>query len=191
MEDEEEVPVFDSPAEEVEYWKEKYYVKVDDVLDAELNYEELKFTLKERETEMEEELHAVQKKLQSKLKQAQLSEQQHKDALLKARANQQETGSQTSRLQTSLDKALADLQQLQRRVRQLEQENDDLVRRERMAEATIDNLTQQVEKTTEDSVLLQCELEEQGTVSEEVIQRLKDEVRGEPPVRLSLCNFDR
>jgi hypothetical protein len=75
--------------------------------------------------------------------------------------------------------------------RRLEQENDDLERKERYnytlllvmtitreQSATIADLTDKVNKLLEDNAWLQTELEEQSSRDKEIIQRMKDEIRG-------------
>merc|ERR1712063_165290 len=61
--------------------------------------------------------------------------------------------------------------------RKLEQENDDLERRERELSASVHDLQERVDVGTEKSVIMNLELEELRVSSQEVIQRLKDEIR--------------
>jgi peptidoglycan hydrolase CwlO-like protein len=62
--------------------------------------------------------------------------------------------------------------------RELEQQNDELEQRDRESNATIEYLQERIDKMTEQYVLAQGELEDLKSSSDEVIERLKDEVRG-------------
>jgi len=62
--------------------------------------------------------------------------------------------------------------------RTLEQANDDLERRERELSASIHDLSEKVDSGTEKGVIVSLELEETRKNSQEIIQRLKDEIRG-------------
>lgn len=61
---------------------------------------------------------------------------------------------------------------------QLEQETEDLSRRHREAAASVELLTQQLEKQLETNALLNTELEAIRTLHFETAQRLKQDLRG-------------
>jgi len=60
--------------------------------------------------------------------------------------------------------------------RQLEQENDDMQRREREALASVSDLTEKLDKCFEEIAWLQSELEQREEINRELIQRLRDEI---------------
>jgi hypothetical protein len=95
-------------------------------------------------------------------------------------------------LQNEKEKLDKSKQDLVRDKQRLEQQNDDLERRERFVlysycsfkiyerqfGATIQDLQERINKLTEDTAWYQTELEEQNLKSKEEVQRMKDEIRG-------------
>jgi len=59
--------------------------------------------------------------------------------------------------------------------RKLEQENDDLLRKERILTTSVQDVTEKYDKTIEERVLIKNELDELHIKNDEIIQRLKQD----------------
>jgi len=107
------------------------------------------------------------------------------DSIQKSRRNADDSNKMTHSLQDEIEKLKQTQKELLKDKQRLEQENDSLERRERVANASVQDLTEKLNKMIEDNAWLQTEVDEHTTKDQETMQRMKDEIR-ELKLELSL-----
>ncbi|KAK0552240.1 NADH:ubiquinone oxidoreductase [Tilletia horrida] len=174
--DNDDIPSFSSPEDEVRYWKSKVNDLHDTLNETEATLQDFMESSKELEAEMEREISA------SNRKQADL---QNKNEALRA-----DVDTWKSKYQSSLaehNKTLADLNKevevlreshniYKTKVRDMELVNDELESAERMVQSSLVDMEGRYNKAIERTALLEEELVTKATLEEEN-QRLKDEIR--------------
>lgn len=166
-----------SKDEEIEYWRRQCEEKTRKIQELEEGFDEFQQSSKELEVAMEQELHLAEERAADLQRQLERFKQSSDDLLQKSRAKAQEMTNLSLKHQEELDRLKEEKSRLLREQRNLEQKNDDLERRSREHDATINDLTEKLDKLYEENVWLKTELEINKQNSEEVIQRLKDELR--------------
>jgi predicted RNase H-like nuclease (RuvC/YqgF family) len=99
----------------------------------------------------------------------------------------------TASLQRELDSLRQENQKVKVQLRELEMGNDDLERNERAVASSLSDVEAKYARALEEKILLEHELLDKAHLEEEC-QRLKDELRGTPPVLCStvhLLQLDR
>ncbi|XP_075702299.1 nuclear distribution protein nudE-like 1 isoform X2 [Rhinoderma darwinii] len=174
--DNEEVPEFMSPKEEIVYWRElsKTYKQ---------SYQEARDELVEfqegsRELEAELETQLVQAEQRSRDLLADNQRLKYEVESLKEKLEHQYAQSykQVSLLEDELSRARSIKDQLHKYVRELEQANDDLERAKRATIVSLEDFEQRLNQAIERNAFLESELDEKESLLVSV-QRLKDEAR--------------
>jgi len=151
--------------------------KISELEDLELQFSEFQATSKEVESELEEEVQRNEKRVKELTAQINRIKMDHEEWMEKSKKNNEENVKLIRSLETQVE-ALNKAQEvwLKEKLR-LERDNDDLERRERSANASVQDLTEKMSKLLEDNAWLQTEIEDQTSRSKETIQRMKDEIR--------------
>jgi len=170
-------PKFSGPQEEAEYWRRKYEDKDKELEELEETFTEFQQSSKDLESEMERELQATEKKLKDINSQYHRLKNDNEEAIEKGRRSSDDSAKMIHNLQDEVESARKSNKEFRRDKQRLEQENDELERRVRVAEASLHDLSEKLNKTLEENAWLQTELEERTNRSQESIQRLKDEIR--------------
>jgi len=168
--------VFDSPTEEIAYWRNK---AEEYKLAAETSREELdEFQVAGRELEAELETQLEQteiknKELKSLTNRLHMENDQIKDKLEQCN---REYHYQINELQSELQEIKGIKDKLAKYVRELEQQNDDLERAKRSTLASLEDFEMRMNVAIERNAFLESELDEKEQLKT-VVQRLKDETR--------------
>ncbi|KAE8234246.1 hypothetical protein CF326_g716 [Tilletia indica] len=174
--DNEDIPSFSSPEDEVRYWKSKVNDLHDTLNETEATLQDFMEGSKELEAEMEREISASNKRL---------TDLQNKNEAMRA-----DVDNWKGKYQASLaehNKTLADLNKeleilrdshniYKTKVRDMELTNDELESAERMVQSSLVDMEGRYHKAIERTALLEEELFTKATLEEEN-QRLKDEIR--------------
>ncbi|CAD6898434.1 unnamed protein product [Tilletia controversa] len=174
--DNEDIPSFTSPEDEVRYWKSKVNDLHDTLNETEATLQDFMEGSKELEAEMEREISASNKRL---------TDLQNKNEAMRA-----DVDNWKSKYQSSLsehNKTLADLNKevetlrdahnnYKNKVRDMELTNDELESAERMVQSSLMDMEGRYNVAMEKTALLEEELFTKATLEEEN-QRLKDEIR--------------
>eukprot|EP01027_Heterolobosea_sp_BB2_P006349 GEZU01009604.1.p1 GENE.GEZU01009604.1~~GEZU01009604.1.p1 ORF type:complete len:184 (-),score=41.78 GEZU01009604.1:57-608(-) len=158
----------------VQYWRQKYEETNEELQRVQADFSEFQETAKELEAALEQELKEAEAKSQEQ--QAKVNKLTKENELLKQKVK--EFSAESVSLQNQIASLRSEKAQWLETKRQLEQTNDDLERKERMADATVQSLREALEKAIESSVWLQGEFEDFKRKSEETIQRQLDEIKG-------------
>ncbi|EGC34948.1 hypothetical protein DICPUDRAFT_55455 [Dictyostelium purpureum] len=172
-----EIPIFTTPQEEIQYWKKRLEEKQQDMDDLETSFNEFQDFSKQLEEEMEEELRLCEKKCSDLQSQHARLKNDHETVLDKLNTSNRESSKLINSLQDEVTKLQAIKQTLTEDKRKLEQENDSLERRERASSASVQDLSDKLDKVMEENVWMQSELEESKQIADETIQRLRDDIR--------------
>ncbi|KYQ93543.1 Lis-interacting protein [Tieghemostelium lacteum] len=172
-----EIPKFNSPQEEIAFWKKQVEDKQQDLDSLENNFTEYQEFSKQLEEEMERELKACEKKYADMQSQHMRLKNDHENILDKLNGVSKESSKLITNLQDEISKLQTTKQTLLEERRKLEQENDYLERRERASSASINDLTEKLDRVVEENVWMQSELEESKEAADETIQRLRDDIR--------------
>jgi len=170
-------PLFRNQMEEIEYWKGLAEEKEKELTDLEDTFTEFQQSSKELEAEMERELVTNEKNLKDKTFMYHRLKSEHDEMIEKSRRIAEDSGKMIHNLQDEVDSLKKGNKELRREKQRLEQENDELERRVREAEASLLDLTEKMNKTLEENSFLQTEFEDTKNRSQETIQRMKDEIR--------------
>jgi len=170
-------PEFANQLEELEYWRSKYEDKEKELLELEESFTDFQQSSKDLEAEMERELTTNEKKLKDITSLYHRLKSEHDEMMEKSRRVAEDSGKMIHNLQDEAEALKKSNKELRREKQRLEQENDELERRVRESEASLQDLTEKMNKTLEENSLLQTELEETKNRSQETIQRMKDEIR--------------
>jgi len=173
----EKMPEFSNQLEETEYWRSKCENKEKELVELEESFTDFQQSSKDLEHEMERELTANEKKLKDLTSTYHRLKSEHEEMVEKSRRIAEDSGKMIHNLQEELDTLKKSNLELRKEKQKLEQDNDELERRVRESEASLQDLTEKMNKTLEENSFLQTELEETKTRSQEAQQRIKDEIR--------------
>jgi len=173
----EKMPEFSNQLEETEYWRSKCEDKEKELVELEESFTDFQQSSKDLEHEMERELTANEKKLKDLTSTYHRLKSEHEEMVEKSRRIAEDSGKMIHNLQEELDTLKKSNLELRKEKQKLEQDNDELERRVRESEASLQDLTEKMNKTLEENSFLQTELEETKTRSQEAQQRIKDEIR--------------
>ncbi|KAK2506059.1 hypothetical protein MC885_016667 [Smutsia gigantea] len=174
--DVEDIPYFSSLEEETAYWKElsfKYKQSFQEIRDELVEFQERS---RELEAELEEQLVLAEQRNTDL--QTDNQRLKYKVEALKKKLEHQyaELYKQVTVLDGDLNQTRAAKEQLHKRVRELEQANDDLERAERAAVASLEESEQRLNQAIERNAFLESELDEKES-SLVSVQRLKGEAK--------------
>jgi len=176
-------PIFQNQMEELDYLRTKVQEKEKELQDLEETFNDFQQSSKELESEMERELTTNEKKLKDMSSLYHRLKSEHDEMIEKSRRIAEDSGKMIHNLQDETESLKKATKDLRREKQRLEQENDQLERRVREAEASLHDLTEKMNKTLEENSFLQTELEDSKNRSQESIQRMKDEMKD---IRLEL-----
>lgn len=182
------VPQFDNPREEADFWKKKYKEKQKELAELEESFNDFQTSSRDLEGEMEKELAIKEKKLEELQSQYRRLKTDYDDYVEKTRRNNDEGGKAISAMQEEVTRLKKLEKQYASDKQRLEQENDNLERKERQLTVSVEDLTKKLHSVMEENVVLQTEIDDYKSGSQESIQRLKDELRD---MRLELSLLDR
>ncbi|XP_019646581.1 PREDICTED: nuclear distribution protein nudE-like 1 isoform X3 [Branchiostoma belcheri] len=174
--DDEEVPSFSSPEEEIKYWKDLALELRQSVKDARDELDEFQEESRELEAELEAQLEQVEGKnrdLQNSCQRLQMEVESLKEKL---EICQRESHQQITQLQDDLAQTVGMKEEMAKYIRELEQINDDLERAKRATVVSLEEFDGRLNQAIERNAFLESELEEKDQLME-TIQRLKDEAR--------------
>ncbi|ELR13289.1 uncharacterized protein ACA1_237820 [Acanthamoeba castellanii str. Neff] len=176
---------------EVAEWRSKAEERREEMEEVEASFAEFMESSKALEQEMERDLQRSEKKNDETSRALSLLKLQHEDLLAKHARVTEEYAKQLERQQVArthtghtdacdrqaeTETLRSELKVIGVKKRQLEQDNDDLGRRERESSASVADLGEKLDKAIEENACLQSELEEARSRTEELIQRLKEEI---------------
>jgi len=170
------LPEFQSPADEITYWKKKAeeWKFLADSSKEELD--EFQEGSRELEAELEQQLEQLEiknKDLKSLTNRLQMENEEIRDKLDQA---SREYHYQINELETELTEIKSIKDKLTRYVRELEQQNDDLERAKRSTLASLEDFEGRMNAAIERNAFLESELDEKEQLKS-AVQRLKDETR--------------
>eukprot|EP01090_Pellita_catalonica_P020006 TRINITY_DN6967_c0_g1_i1.p1 TRINITY_DN6967_c0_g1~~TRINITY_DN6967_c0_g1_i1.p1 ORF type:complete len:267 (+),score=57.58 TRINITY_DN6967_c0_g1_i1:81-881(+) len=165
----EDIPTFESIEEECKFWKKLATERKEDLEDLEEDYK----MFKETSTSVESELEGKLKKTQSNFRQF---KQTALDKFEQHKRQTQDLNTACEQLRARIVTLETHEAQLLEKKRILEQENDDLQRRERESIASQRDLAEKFEKSIEEDALLQSKLEELRVGNSELIARLRQTI---------------
>lgn len=171
-----EAPVFESPQDELEYWKEQATKHQQIAEEAQLELAEFQQMSRDYESELETELKQTENRNKELLSLNHRLRAELDNYKEKYEAQHSEAFRQISELESELSQTSAVRDQLQRYIRELEQANDDLERAKRATIMSLENFEQRMNQVIERNAFLESELDEKENLLESV-QRLKDEAR--------------
>ncbi|XP_072022722.1 nuclear distribution protein nudE-like 1 isoform X1 [Amphiura filiformis] len=174
--DDNTIPTFSSPKEEIEYWRnlsEKYKQKFEESKE---ELEEFQISSHELESELETQLDQAEKKVSELTAASQRLQLECENLKDKLESSQNEYLRQINELQDELAQIKAIKEELQKYIRELEQRNDDLERSQRTTVVSLEDFEHRLNAAIERNAFLENELDEKETL-EVTVQRLKDEAR--------------
>lgn len=172
----EEPPNFASPADEIEYWKNKAETFEQQAKEVREEFQEFQEGSRELEQELESQLEQAEKRVKefkSLANRLQLENDSLKDKLEQCH---KEYHYQITELQTELSEIKSIRDHLNKYIRELEQQNDDLERAKRETLASLEDFESRMNAAIERNVFLESELDEKESLKS-VVQRMKDETR--------------
>lgn len=167
---------FASPEEEIQFWKEKAETFEKEAKEVKEELEEFRESSRELEHELETQLEQSEGKIKqfsSLTSRLQLENEQLKDKLEQCH---KEYHFQVTELQTELAEIKAIKDQLNKYIRELEQQNDDLERAKRSTLASLEDFEGRLNTAIERNAFLESELDEKEALKA-AVQRMKDETR--------------
>ncbi|KAL6058088.1 hypothetical protein QOT17_015067 [Balamuthia mandrillaris] len=185
-ESDEEKLHFGSIQEEVEYWKRKARERREELEELEAAYNEFRDSSMALEEEMEAELQRAEKQLQEVTRAYSLLKTQTEEDMIKHQRNTAEAADTIEKMRVELETLKKEKVDLLQQRRRLEQDNDDLERREREATATNTDITMKLDQAIEETAWLRSEYEERVSKDEELIQRLREEINDQKSELASL-----
>ncbi|EIW71989.1 hypothetical protein TREMEDRAFT_25219 [Tremella mesenterica DSM 1558] len=175
MEDDEDQR-FDSPEDEIAYYRDKYRQAVDGLIETRAELDEFQASSKELEDELERELAATEKhqaELKEKINRLEAEKEEWKTKLI---ALQKQHSSTTAAMQREMDNLRSERDKTLVALRDLEMGNDELERNERVAVSSLLDLESKYNRAIEEKTLLEQEVVQRQELEDDV-QRLKDELR--------------
>ncbi|RXK36538.1 hypothetical protein M231_06197 [Tremella mesenterica] len=176
MEDDEDQR-FDSPEDEIAYYRDKYRQAVDGLIETRAELDEFQASSKELEDELERELAATEKhqaELKEKINRLEAEKEEWKTKLITL---QKQHSSTTAAMQREMDNLRSERDKTLVALRDLEMGNDELERNERVAVSSLLDLESKYNRAIEEKTLLEQEVVQRQELEDDV-QRLKDELRG-------------
>jgi len=185
---------FVSQEEEIKFWKDKAAFLEKEAKEIKEEFQEFQEGSRELELELETQLEQSEKKI--KEFRSLTDRLQHENEQLKDKLEQchKEYHFQVTELQTELAEIKAIKDQLNKYIRELEQQNDDLERAKRSTLASLEDFEGRMNSAIERNAFLESELDEKEALKA-AVQRMKDETRdlrselkvltvpsGDPPV---------
>eukprot|EP01119_Soliformovum_irregulare_P001123 TRINITY_DN10832_c0_g1_i1.p1 TRINITY_DN10832_c0_g1~~TRINITY_DN10832_c0_g1_i1.p1 ORF type:complete len:270 (+),score=68.38 TRINITY_DN10832_c0_g1_i1:309-1118(+) len=161
---------FSSPQEEIQHWRQLFEEKEEE-------FNDFVDSSKELEAELEQDLQMSEKKLKDVTSQLNRLQTEYDQAMDKAKRSSEETGRMIHNLQDENETLRKSNKDMKRDKQTLEQENDNLERQVRQTEASLQDLTEKMNRILEENAFLQTELEEKHLRNQEIIQRLTDDIR--------------
>lgn len=171
-----EVPEFSSLEEEVAYWRTKAQEHQESLTTVQAEFDEYVDDSKELEAELESQLTAAEKKIGdlSKVKQGlELECDKLKDRL---DATTNEFSFTVTSLQEEVSTYSGKIGDLQKYIRELEANNDNLERGNRAMMCSLEDFEKKLNEAIEKNALLENEVEDKASL-QVMVQRLKDESR--------------
>lgn len=167
---------FSSPEEEIQFWKEKAAILEKEAKEIKEEFQEFQEGSRELEAELETQLEQSEAKIKefrSLTNRLQLENETLKDKLEQCH---KEYHFQVTELQTELAEIKAIKDQLNKYIRELEQQNDDLERAKRSTLASLEDFEGRLNTAIERNAFLESELDEKESLKA-AVQRMKDETR--------------
>jgi len=167
---------FASPEEEIQFWKDKAAVLEKEAKEIKEEFQEFQEGSRELELELETQLEQSEAKI--KEFRSLTNRLQHENEQLKDKLEQchKEYHFQVTELQTELAEIKAIKDQLNKYIRELEQQNDDLERAKRSTLASLEDFEGRMNSAIERNAFLESELDEKESLKA-AVQRMKDETR--------------
>uniref|UniRef100_A0A3B3DJS5 NudE neurodevelopment protein 1 n=2 Tax=Oryzias melastigma TaxID=30732 RepID=A0A3B3DJS5_ORYME len=169
-------PQFESPQEELRFWKEQAARHQQSAEEAREELQEFQQMSRDYEAELETELKQCEARNRELLATNQRLRTELENYKEKYEAQHSEACRQISVLEGELAETSAVRDQLQKYIRELEQANDDLERTKRATIMSLEDFEQRMNQVIERNAFLESELDEKENLLESV-QRLKDEAR--------------
>ncbi|XP_055301368.1 nuclear distribution protein nudE homolog isoform X2 [Sitodiplosis mosellana] len=166
------VPSFESIDEECAYWKERYNVTRQKLIDVKQEYGEFEENSQQLEAELETCLEQREKNIQD-LKHSLDQLQTDNESLRKKISNFEVDYNSLENRHTQLNK---EFEQLRKHTREVEQKNDDLERANRVVAATVSDLETMLNQAYEKNEFLELEVEDKESLTVKH-QRVLDELR--------------
>ncbi|KAJ2522135.1 NADH:ubiquinone oxidoreductase [Coemansia sp. RSA 1939] len=176
MNEDEDPRSFASTEEEIQYWRDTTFDLRDMMVEKELELEAFKQDSTDLEMEFEKEisrLEAVNKELRAKNEKYKFDIEELKDKYQKA---QLKAGEDLQSIERELQFVRSQQEYYRSRTRELEQNNDDLERSERMTKSSLQTVECRLSQAMEENTFLHKEVETKNILVDEV-QRLKDELK--------------
>ncbi|BFZ03184.1 hypothetical protein BsWGS_06223 [Bradybaena similaris] len=167
---------FASKDQEIEHWRNLAQKFKQELEDTKEELEEFQISSRELEQELETQLKQEEKK-NKELTLINERLQNECDSLRdKLQKLQTDTHNRITELEDSFAKVEAYKNELQKYIRELEQDNDDLERAKRATVVSLEDFEQRLNQAIERNAFLESELDEKGVLLD-TVQRLKDEAR--------------
>ncbi|RVE70007.1 hypothetical protein OJAV_G00083560 [Oryzias javanicus] len=169
-------PQFESPEEELRFWKEQAARHQQSAEEAREELQEFQQMSRDYEAELEAELKQCEARNRELLTTKERLRTELENYKEKYEAQHSEACRQISVLEGDLAETSAVRDHLQKYIRELEQANDDLERTKRATIMSLEDFEQRMNQVIERNAFLESELDEKENLLESV-QRLKDEAR--------------
>ena len=176
MSSSDETPVFGDLAEEARFWRLESTKWEKEAQDAKEELDEFQEGSRELENELEAQLEQAEKKIKELKSQSNILEVETEQMKIKHEQVNKDLIRQINELMTDLTQIKGRNEYLEKGVRQLEQQNDDLEREKRINLASLEDLQGQLNAAVERNAFLESEVEEKFCLKMS-FQRLKDEAR--------------
>ncbi|KAJ2550745.1 NADH:ubiquinone oxidoreductase, partial [Coemansia sp. RSA 1933] len=176
MSEEEDPKSFASPEDEIQYWRNATFDLRNLLADKEMEVEICRSDSVDLEVEFEKEisrLEAVIKELRARNEKYKFDVEELKG---KYQTAQLKAGEEMQSIERELQFVRSQQEYYKSRTRELEQNNDDLERNERMTKSSLQTMEGRLSQAVEENSFLQREVETKKILVDEV-QRLKDELK--------------
>jgi len=167
---------FGSAAEEAAYWKRRTEELMAEMKETKEEFQEFQDGSRELEAELETQLEQSERKVKEYRSLSNRLHMENDELKAKLEQSHKEYAFQISELQTELSEIKSIKDELNKYVRQLEQQNDDLERAKRSTLASLEDFEVKMNATIERNAFLESELDEKESL-QAAVQRLKDETR--------------
>jgi len=167
---------FASPIEEAKYWREKAIQLEKETKEVKEEFQEFQEGSRELEAELETQLEQSEHKVKEYRSLSNRLQMENDQLKSKLEQCHREYHFQINDLQTELSEIKEIKDELNKYVRELEQQNDDLERAKRSTLASLEDFEARMNATIERNAFLESELDEKESLKVSV-QRLKDETR--------------
>lgn len=167
---------FSSPGEELKYWRERALDSEREAKEVKEEFQEFQEGSRELEAELETQLEQSEHKVKEYRSLSNRLQMENDQLKSKLEQCHREYHFQISELQNELSEIKSIKDELNKYVRELEQQNDDLERAKRSTLASLEDFEARMNATIERNAFLESELDEKESLKASV-QRLKDETR--------------